>query len=54
MTNYYTRIAEFHFWPDNPPDMWGYDWHRGEEISYEGKDEFSTDFLARSSETLCR
>ena len=42
------RMAEFPGWPDTPEEMLGYDWHEGEEISYKGEGEFSTDFIARS------
>ena len=45
--DYYTRMTEFIFWPDKPRDMWGYDWHEGEQISHRGEGEFSTDFLSR-------
>ena len=31
------------------PEMIGYDWHEGEEISHRGEGEFSTDFLTRTA-----
>ena len=46
-------MTEFIFWPDKPRDMWGYDWHEGEQISHKGKGEFSTDFLSRSHLFSC-
>ena len=47
------RMAEFVGWPDTPEEMLGYDWHEGEEISYKGEGEFSTDFLSRSNLFSC-
>ena len=47
VTNYYTRITEYQNWPDTPQDMFGYDWHDGEDISHLGEGEFSTDFLTK-------
>ena len=40
-------LSRYPDWPDTPPDMVGYDWHRDEGISRRGEGEFSPDLVAR-------
>jgi len=49
VTNYYTRIAEFPMSSDTPAEKLGYDLHEDGEVTFEGKNEFSTDLLTRKA-----